>query len=115
MATRHNFGWHSGNLDAANLVAGSFTVSGNATITNSTLVPFTYDFKTTPDCVEVTQVDQSTTVASGATIAAMISGNRFVVSGITISGFTLKHVDSGIGPFEFKYKYIAFDYTLRGA
>ena len=105
MAGKRGFGWHSGNLEARNLVAGTFTISGNATVRNYDAVSFPHSLKSAPDGVVVTQV------ADEASFSGMVSGNRFVVSGLTSSGFTLVSLDEGMGAYTYKYNYVAFDYV----
>ena len=124
VSNRSRFGWHSGNVHAKNIIAGTFVISGAAGTVKSKAIVFPRRFLDVPEVVLTQKLGTQSLNASGfgEPIAkywtAFTSGAHVaMVSGVTTTGFTavqefpvamteIAGVASGA-----RFSYIAVDYN----
>ena len=90
------FGWHSGDIHANNIQAGSFLVSGTIGQTTVTAIAFKNKFHNIPrlSIAQVLKTGVAADTSYGASVGALyetalsVSGSGVQISGVTIAGFT---------------------------
>lgn len=106
------FGFHSGDVNAKNLVAGSATLSGVQDISYHA-ISFPSTLKRAPEHIGVSQL----AVVSGVSLYTKPISGVFMVSGAASTGFTLYFEENSMPHWEVasgvKLTYMAFDYVPR--